>query len=246
MGTTKRVRRGFTLAETLIASICTAAVVSAGTAMVVAVSYASTDTATNDGLAVQGHGTVQRVGAIIRSARLIGYHDSDEAVLWCQDANTNDGIELSETAVLWADSDTSELRLSTPFPSHAPGTTPSGDRAVAMNEFEAPAFPNTIRGNSGATTIVLSGNVAGVTIESNAAGADADLLNLRVELTSGQDEDDDGDDDDDGEAVQSATFVVSAAPVAPADYLQDASSNTNDGISGARRRRTIARSWEVP
>lgn len=246
MGTTKRVRRGFTLAETIIASICTAGVVSAGTAMVVAVSYASTDTATNDALAVQGHGTVQRVSALIRSARLIGYHDADEAVLWRTDTNTNDSIELSETAVLCADSDTRELHLVSPFPPQAPGVTPAGDRAVAMSEFEDSGFPDTIRGNAGATVVVLSGSVASIDFAANAAGGDADLLNITMELTSGADDDDDGNDDDDGEAIQSAAFVVSAAPAAPADYLQDASSNTNDGISGARRRRTIARSWEVP
>jgi len=225
-------RAGFTLAETLLASICVASVLGAGTAMVMAVSYSTAKAQSDATVSVQGNGVIGRVTRQIRSARLVGFHDSDEIVLWSTDTNTNDLMELSETGVLWTDTASKQLKWTVPFASTtAPAVLAANDRLVAFAEFEAGVFPTTVRASAYAATMIYSSDVTAFNVTANAAGTAADVVSISVSIQNGD---------------SSSEFTSQATPRAPADYLATPGGSTDDGNAANRERRLETRSWNVP
>lgn len=225
-------RRGFTLLEMLIASTCMLAIATAGTTMALAVSYAMENAPQTAAATVTGHGALNRVAKIVRKARLVGFYDASQAALWTGDPNSDDKPQLSETAVLWLDSSSQEIKYTKPFPDDMPAATVAlSDRAVSMSELASSAYPNTVRQSANAATAVVVPATAGLEIRGNATSTDANMLDLRVKLST---------------PAGSLAFVASAAPRAPADYLVTPARNTNDGVATKRPRRTAMRSWTVP
>ncbi|MCK6483888.1 MAG: hypothetical protein HUU22_05965 [Phycisphaerae bacterium] len=225
-------RRAFSLIELLIASICTLAVVTAGTTMVVAVGYVTCTGTADQSTATEGHGAVRRINKLLREARLIGYYDNSNLVLWTKDNNSNDAIELDETAVLWRDAGSEELRLTTPFARTATSAEiAAGNRGVSVAELSDGAFPATIQGASGAETTVLAGRVDSMDVKGNAPAGQAQVAHVSLFLKADE--------------VQKE-FNICAGPRAPADYLTSSSLNTNDGRATKHKRRLNPRVWIVP
>lgn len=228
----RRSRRGFTLLELLMASTCTVGIVTAGTTMALAVSYALSAVPANSTAVVTGHGAVQRLGKLVRAARLVGYHDATNITLWSADANKDDQVQFSETALAWYDAASKELRWTVPFPSSmSAASVAAADRVVSFAEFADSAYPTTIQAAANAATTVLAENALGFQIKGNAAATDAKVLDLRLKLRTDQ---------------EPLSFVTSVSPRAPADYLTSTTLRTNDGVATKRYRRVNQRSWTVP
>lgn len=225
-------RRAFTLIELLIASICTLAVVTAGTTMVVAVGYVTCTGTADQSAATEGHGAVRRINKLLREARLIGYYDNSNFVVWTRDSNGNDAIELDETAVVWRDGGAARLCMTTPFSRTATAAEiAAGNRGVSVAELSGSAFPGTIRGTPSAETTVLAGNVETMAVMGNAAAGQAQVAHVSLTLKADE---------------VRKEFNVCAGPRAPGDYLTSSSLNTDDGRATKRKRRLSARTWIVP
>lgn len=227
-----RRRRAFTLTELLMAAACTTGIVTAGSTMAVAVSYALSSASQNLAAVVSGHGAAQRAARLVRQSRLIGYYSSTQLVLWTSDANTDDQTQLSETGLLWYDSTSSQLKWTTAF---STGMTPAqivaADRVVSFTELATSAFATAIQTSSNAQTTLLADNVTAFSITGNAASTTDGLIDMRLTINGGQ---------------GVPTFLITASPRAPADYLLSTTTRTNDNISTKRYRRLAQKSWTVP
>ncbi len=225
-------RRGFTLNELLIASLCTVTIVAAGTTMALAVSYSAAATQSDNTAVLQAQSAVRRIAKAVRAARMIGYYTTGSAVLWRDDANNDDTIQLSETELYWFDSATHSVKRTRPYrQSMTAGQIALTDRAVSLAELTGSGIPTTIQNAPNAETVVMALNAVDVDLKCNTTGGTTNLIDMRISVRANQ-------------ALK--RMAMSAAPRAPADYLTDSSKNTNDGVPTKRLRRTAPRTWTVP
>ena len=200
--------------------------------MAVAVGYAADSTRRDSTAALQGHSAMRRIAKAIRSARLVGYYDTHQIVLWYDDVNGDDKVQLSETEVNWWDSATSQLKRTRPYTSTMSASQIAlTDRIVTFAELSGSTYSQTITSAPNAETAILASDAVDFAIKSNGAQDTAGLVDLRITAQEG---------------ATARRFAISATPAAPADYLTSGTTSTNDGVSTRRYRRSTPRTWTVP
>lgn len=224
-------RPGFTLVELLLAALCTAGVAGAGMTMVVAVSYGAGTMQSEGSAAQRGHSAIERMSKAVRTGRLVGFYDSDHIVLWTEDKNSDDAIQLSETEMYWLHAGTKELRRTRPYrASMTTGEIAATDVTLTAAELISPTSQTQITGSASAETTVLATKVTSLQIKGNDSPGAANLLDMRLTTT---------------DTGVEKRFAACCTPRASADYLVNASDYKNDYV-GARMRRANGRRWSVP
>jgi hypothetical protein len=199
---------------------------------VLAVSYTTIEMTEEDDSAIEGHGSISRLAQTIRNSRLVGFRATEEIVLWLDDENKNDKIELSELGVAWYDDANDKLVWSKAFNANTPAATiAAANREVTFAEFRSAAAVTAVTASAEASKSTYANDVIGVSFTANAADADVNVVNMMVGVRT---------------ANQAKRYVSSAAPMAPADYLVVAGRGTDDGNPAKRQRRVTRREWVVP
>lgn len=196
----KRVCRGFTLMEMLIAATVTALVAGAAATFVSAASNASLTTRDVRAAQTNGHYSLVQIGRAIRQARAIGAVAADSVTLWLDDTNKDDKANLYETGVIRYNAVNRQIVYEYLQP--LSGTAPATQVSTASLTDYGTLAP--LRPAGDLQTVVWASNVTSASFTGNPSLTDTRMVEVRFSLdTNGQ----------------QTAFRVAAGPRPTADYL---------------------------
>lgn len=191
-------RAGMTLIELLIAAMVTAIVAITAATLLNATSNASTQSRNARKVSSTGNYVIERFNEYVREARAFGQITSTGLSIWTGDANNNDAIELSETAVIYYDTSALAIvarRLS-------PSST--ADATVPAATFTSWSTLDLALRTAGDQAVQWATDVRACVFSGYPGGTDARLANLQFTLSTGSD---------------ATGFLTSASPRAAGDFL---------------------------
>ncbi len=220
-----RSRSAFTLVEMLLASIVTALTATAGATLIFAVSHAAT--ATRDTRTTQNSGqyALCRIARAVRGARLVGNVKTNKVVLWADDKNNDDIVNLGECSEIVFGSFHKEIRYIEPA-----DTLPAdlANSEVAQETLETAsqliqAIPQEHR-----KVTVWAENVQECTFKDNLDNLAPRAVAIRLSMNKG---------------AKVVVFQTAASPKASADYLFVTDANAEPLEGSTRIRRTKISTW---
>lgn len=219
-------RRGMTLVELLLAGTVSAITATAGATMIYAITSASDSTRDDRTTKNQGRFALLRISKAIREARAIGDSDSSCVVLWREDANQDDVVNLYELGIIKYKAVTQELT----FLSLVPPDGVSPGIVVSDADFQDKAAVASLVNASGdKKTVVWAEGVESFTFSCFPSKAEARIVDVKFQMRSGE---------------ERLTFSESITPRASADYLFEPLANEPSVVPGDRIRRKHRSRWK--
>lgn len=210
-----RGRRGMTLVELLLAAMMTAVISAAAATLLSGASNASAQSRNARSVTAAGHYAEGRIGAVIRQARAIGQVTATRVSLWLSDANDDDRMQLSESAVIFYDSTAKAISIVQTDSS----ATSASSTLVANSTFQdVTLMTSAIRGVAYKTT-QWAEDVQACAFEGYPSLSDTRVVNSVFTIATGSD---------------ATEFAVTAGPKASGDYLFQ--SGTRTAPSGSETR----------
>lgn len=212
-------RRGMTLVELLLAAMMTAVISAAAATLLSGASNASAQSRNARSVTAAGHYAESRIGAVIRQARGIGQVTATRVSLWMNDANDDDTVQLSESAVIYYDSSAKAIAIDqTDSTATAAATT-----AVSRTTFQdVTLMTSAIRGVTFKST-QWAEDVQACAFDGFPNLTDTRVVNATFMIGTGSD---------------ATEFAVTASPKAPGDYLFQTSTRAAPSGSETRFTRT--------
>jgi prepilin-type N-terminal cleavage/methylation domain-containing protein len=217
-------RRGFTLAEMLLASTVAALTATAGAAVIHAVSTASTATRDLRAMKNAGRTLISRIAGDVQQARAIGDISSDRIVLWQSDVNEDDQINAKEVIIIHWNSSTKQVTRE---------AVQRADDADVGNAIVKDTFLDAAGAATAMDVPEKYSVVIGEAIESFSFSAfpeDGETRIVEVRFIIAADD-------------TSLMFSKSMSPRAPADYLFDTQTRIDPAVAGERVRRRYYSRW---
>lgn len=217
-------RRGFTLVEILVAAMITAMTLGAAATMVNAISNAALDTKETRNEKKAGRMLVDRVSEHIRNARGIGEVRPDAIVLWENDTNSDDRVNLHETSIITYSTSTKEVKRTATAGTSADDVGPEVSTATFTNVDSLSALA------SGYTKreAVIGEKVESFSMSGYPSKTETRVVNFSFEKA--------------GRTVSHA-FRESVAPRATADYLFNDATKEAPATAGMPVRRIEYSRW---
>ncbi len=180
---TSDVRGGLTLVELLLAIIGTALVSTALAAMLAATAFGTSNRTDVRSVAVKHKVIAGRLGAAIRSSKMVLAEGDDYLVLWMDDADLSGQPNLSEIRRIERDNATNELRSYKAPDSLNPADDTEYD--LAIDDFNAET--NSIKGTANFPQTLWAAGVTAWTITLDDADAQsASLVSYRMTIARGE------------------------------------------------------------
>lgn len=212
-------RSGMTLVELLTAAVMTAVVSAAAASLLSAASNASSQSRNTRTIHAAGYYAEGRIGATVRQSRAIGQVTATKVSLWLSDANNDDRMQLSETGVIYYDSNADGIFF---LQTDSTATNASTTLVPTATLQTANTLDSTIR-SAGSKSTQWAEDVQACAFDGYPSSTDMRVVSAVFTLCTGNDATD---------------FAVTASPKAPGDYLFSNGAKTAPSGSETRYKRS--------